>query len=116
MYVTAIQLYYHCLHDTESAFTWLERFKGRAFLDTLTLTSLRLPVLADETLLSSESKLLEALHHATTQIEVVTLSEQLHAFWDQMAVDPTASEYVALRRGGPVGWKRICPLLQFTVD
>jgi tetratricopeptide (TPR) repeat protein len=114
VYVTAVQLYYHYLHDTKSALTWLERFKGRAFLDALALTSLRPPALADETLLSSESKLLAALHHATTQTEVVEVNEQLRTLWDNMSAipDPAVAEYVLLRRGDPISWKEIGPLLK----
>jgi hypothetical protein len=83
-----------------------------AFLDALALTPLRPPTQADEALLHRESVLLEALHAAATQAEVVALNEQLHALWDQMAADSAATEYVALRRGRTAGWNDITALLR----
>lgn len=112
--VTAIQLCYHYLKDTKGAFSWLERLKGRSFLDALALTPVQRPVLADGTLLRRESRLLELLRKATTQTEIVALNEQLHDLWDQMIAhsDTDVTEYVTLQRGKPVGWKDIVRLLQ----
>lgn len=57
---------------------------------------------------------MNALYHATTQTEVVDLNEQLHALWDKMSAipDPTVIEYMMLRRGEPVSWKELVPMLQ----
>jgi len=112
VYMAAIQLYYQYLKDTQQAFNWLERLKGRAFLDALALTSFHASASTDETLVASEVRLLDALQHAITQTRVVELNEQLHTLWNGMATDPAAREYIALRRGEPVNWKELGPLLK----
>ncbi|MFN8490285.1 MAG: tetratricopeptide repeat protein [Caldilineaceae bacterium] len=107
VYTFAVQLHYHYLRDHRSAFAWLERFKGRVFLDSLALTSVHLPAAVDETLAKQESTLRDQLRQSTTQVEAVNLSEQLHTLWQQMALEPAAREYVALRRGEPVSWAEL---------
>jgi tetratricopeptide (TPR) repeat protein len=116
IYVTAIQLQYHYLHNAKNAFTWLERLKGRSFLDALALTSLRSPVLTNIQLLIDEKSLLLALENATTQTEVVDVNEQLHMLWNQMMLDTTATEYVILRRGGPMSFDETLALLRSNED
>jgi len=116
VYIIAIRLYFRYLHDKKKAFQWLERLKGRAFLDSLALTPLRPPQKVDEALLAREESLLESLHSATNQTEVVALNEQLHAIWDQMATNRKAAEYVALRQGKTVEWADLPALLQTEED
>lgn len=112
VYTFAIKLHHKYLQNNGSAFSWLERLKGRAFLDALAVTSLRPPVGVDEKLLNQEQELLSALNHASTQVEVVDLSERLQVLWNQMADAPTAIEYISLRRGQPLGWQAVQSLLQ----
>ncbi|NEO98691.1 MAG: tetratricopeptide repeat protein [Symploca sp. SIO2E9] len=112
VYKFAIKLHHQYLENNQSAFNWLERLKGRAFLDSLALTPLRSPASVDEDLLNQEQELLKALSQATTQAEAVNLSEDLHTLWQQMAKKPSATEYVSLRRGQPSSWKEIKVLLQ----
>jgi tetratricopeptide (TPR) repeat protein len=112
VYTFAIKLDRKYLQDNRSAFSWLERLKGRVFLDALAVTSLRPPVGVDDKLLNQEQELLSALNHASTQVEVVDLSERLHILWNQMADAPTAIEYISLRRGQPLGWQAVQSLLQ----
>jgi tetratricopeptide (TPR) repeat protein len=111
VYTFAIQLQFLYLKSTESAFNWIERLKGRVFLDSLSLTPLRSPTLTDVKFIDSEKELFRILNKASTQAQVVDLNEQLHALWDKMAIDPAAVEYVALRRGEPVNWETVRKLL-----
>jgi tetratricopeptide (TPR) repeat protein len=103
VYTSAIQLH-RMMHNPSGAFTWLERLKGRIFLDALALTDLHPPTQTSailDVLLAKERKALSTLHQAKTQTEVVAIMEQLHRIWDEMSVYPTTREYVALRRGEP---------------
>lgn len=115
VYTYAIQLHCGYLKDNCSAFDWLERFKGRVFLDGLALTPIRSPTLGDTMLLDQERDLLKALRNASTQVEVVDLSDRLHILWNQMATDPMAAEYVTLRRGEPTRWETLKGLLHQSV-
>lgn len=112
VYAFAIQMYFLYLKNTKSAFNWLERLKGRVFLDALSLTPLRSPVLTDTTLIDSEKGLMKDLKNASSQNQVVDLNKRLHVLWDRMATDPAATEYMTLRRGEPVNWENIRVLLQ----
>jgi tetratricopeptide (TPR) repeat protein len=112
VYSFAIRLHHHQLHDDCAAFNWLERFKGRVFLDGLAATSLHLPSLIDSALLDREQELFTALAQATTQAEAITLNEQLHTLWSQIATDPAAAEYVTLRQARPLRWELIQSVLQ----
>ena len=111
VYSFAVQLQHRFLDDPSSAFRWLGQLKGRAFLDALAATSLRVPVLADQTLAAREAALLSARAQAATQAVAVDLSEQLYALWDAMDADPAAAEYLALRRGRPLDWHQLRRLL-----
>jgi tetratricopeptide (TPR) repeat protein len=112
VYTFAVQFHYQYLHDAQGAFTWLERLKGRAFLDHLATTPIRTPDLAHPALIAQERALLDALRRSATQTEGIRLSDQLHALWTQMAHDGAATEYVALRRGRPLLWYEMRALLQ----
>lgn len=112
VYRFAVRLHYWHLQDANAAFNWLERLKGRAFLDSLALTPLRPPVKVDKTLLDRERELLAAINHASTQAEVVDLSDRLQAIWKEIAGESSASEYISLRRGEPLGWQAVQSLIQ----
>jgi hypothetical protein len=112
VYRFAIKLHRKYLQDNRSAFNWLERLKGRAFLDALAVTFLQPPAGGDEKLLNLEQELLSALNHASTQVEAVGLSKRLQVLWNQMADEPTALEYISLRRGQPIGWQAVQSLIQ----
>lgn len=109
----AIKLHHRYLQDNKNAFNWLERLKGRAFLDALAITSLRTPDLVDSLLLVQEQEMLTALNWASSQTEVVELSERLYALWEQMKQEAIATEYVSLRLGEPMRWETLQSLLQF---
>jgi tetratricopeptide (TPR) repeat protein len=112
VYTFAVQLHFLYLKSTKSAFNWLERLKGRVFLDALSLTPLHSSTLIDVTLIDNENELLRDLNNASTQTQVVDLNERLHALWDRMATDPVANEYLTMRRSEPVNWETIKALLQ----
>lgn len=114
VYKFAIKLHHWYLRLSSVSFNWLERLKGRAFLDSLALRPLRPPSLADEKLLKKESELLATINRASTQAEVVELSDRLHTLWEQMVSDPAASEYVSLRRGLPLTFDDLKTCLQNT--
>ncbi|MDZ8226733.1 tetratricopeptide repeat protein [Nostoc sp. ChiVER01] len=108
VYKFAIKLHYWYLKLSSVTFNWLERLKGRAFLDSLALTPLRPPSITDKKLLERERELLVAINRASTQVEVVELSDRLHTLWEQMVTsDPAASEYVSLRRGLPLKFEDV---------
>jgi hypothetical protein len=111
VYRFAVRLHYWHLNDPNAAFNWLERLKGRAFLDSLALTFLRPPVKVDKTVLDRERELLAAINHVSTQVSVVDLSDRLQAIWKEIAGEPAASEYVSLRLGEPVSWQTVQSLL-----
>ena len=111
VYTFAIKLHQTYLRDNAAAFNWLERLKGRVFLEGLALTSLRSPAIADAALLHQEQTLLTALQQAATQADVMALSQQLNLLWDQMAANPAAAEYVALRRAEPICLEALLPIL-----
>ncbi len=113
VYNFAIKLHHGYLQDRKSAFNWLERLKGRAFLDALAITPLRPPAWVDGTLLEQEQELLAALKRASSQTEVVELSERLHGLWEQMKQEALATEYVSLRLGEPMRWETLKSLLHF---
>jgi tetratricopeptide (TPR) repeat protein len=94
VYTFAVHLQQHYLRDVAEAFTWLERLKGRVFLDALAVTPLRLPSI-NEALVVEEQALLAARRHAVSQAEVVALSDSLQTIWSRMGAEPTAAEYVA---------------------
>jgi tetratricopeptide (TPR) repeat protein len=114
VYTFAIKLHHRHLKLTGITFNWLERLKGRAFLDSLALTPLRTPSISDEKLLERERELLATINRASTQAEVVELSDCLHTLWEQMASDPAASEYVSLRRALPLTFDNLKTCLQNT--
>lgn len=107
VYKFAIKLHYWYLKLSSVTFNWLERLKGRSFLDSLALTPLLSPPLADEKLLERERELLAAISRASTQAEVVELSDRLHTLWEEMTSDPASSEYVSLRRGLPLKFEDV---------
>lgn len=108
VYKFAIKLHYWYLKLSSVTFNWLERLKGRAFLDSLALTPLRPPSITDKKLLERERELLVAINRASTQVEVVELSDHLHTLWEQMATtDSASSEYVSLRRGLPLKFEDV---------
>jgi tetratricopeptide (TPR) repeat protein len=111
VYRFAVRLHYWHLQDANAAFNWLERLKGRAFLDSLARTPLRPPVKVDKTLLDREREWLAAINHVSTQVSVVDLSDRLQAIWKEIAGEPAASEYVSLRLGEPVSWQTVQSLL-----
>lgn len=100
------------LGDSRAAFDWLERAKSRAFMDILALTSLRLPAVASPALLAEEQALLEELRESLTGIAALATRERLHGVWDLLATDSAAAEYVAMRRGAPLGWEDVRHLLR----
>ena len=112
VYRFAVRLHYWHLQDANAAFNWLERLKGRAFLDSLALTPLRPPVQVDKTLLDRERELLAAINHVSTQAKVVDLSDRLQAIWKEISSEPSASEYISLRRGEPLGWQAVQSLIR----
>lgn len=113
VYNFAIKLHHRYLQNNKSAFNWLERLKGRVFLDALAITPLRPPGLVDSSLLVQEQELLTALNRASSQTEVVELSERLHKLWEQMKQEVIATEYVSLRLGEPMRWETLKSLLHF---
>ncbi|NET02852.1 MAG: hypothetical protein F6K61_20335 [Sphaerospermopsis sp. SIO1G1] len=115
VYKFAIKLHQWYLKLSSVTFNWLERLKGRAFLDSLALTPLFSPSLANEPLLKREKELLAAISRATTQVEVVELSDYLNILWEQMVNnDPAANEYVSLRRGLPLEFEDVKACLRAT--
>ncbi|KAI9130020.1 tetratricopeptide repeat protein [Acaryochloris sp. CCMEE 5410] len=111
VYTFAIKLHQTYLQDNTAAFNWLERLKGRVFLDGLALTSLRSPAIAEGDLLAQEQTILTSLQQATTQADVITLSQQLNLLWDRMATNLAAAEYVTLRRAEPICLKALLSCL-----
>lgn len=114
VYKFAIKLHQWYLKLTSVSFNWLERLKGRAFLDSLALTSLQPPSITDEKLLLKERELLTAINGASTQAEVMELSDRLQTLWEQMANDPATREYVSLRRGLPLKFEEVKTCLRAT--
>jgi hypothetical protein len=110
LYRFAIRLTYRYLRDKIAVFNWVQRAKGRAFLDALTITKLHPPDVKDESSLHQESVLLEQLNQEANQIHMIDFLDKLHEVWAQMATSGL-DEYVALRRGDPVRWKEIAILL-----
>ena len=100
------------LGDSRAAFDWLERAKSRVFMDILALTSLRPPAVADPALLDEERSLLEDLRESPTGTAALAVGERLHGVWDRLATDSAAAEYVAMRRGAPLGWEEVRRLLR----
>lgn len=97
-------LLHRSINDVSGAFTWLERLKGRSFLDALALTELHPPIQTSaliDALLAREREAFSVLRQTKTQTEAVEIIERLHRLWDEMSADPTTREYVALRRGEP---------------
>lgn len=112
VYSFAIRLYHDQLCDDRAAFEWVERFKGRVFLDGLAATPLHPPNIKDSTLLDREQELFTAISQATTQAEAITLTEQLHTLQNQIATDPAAAEYIALRQAHSLRWESLQFLLR----
>ena len=112
VYELAIQISAIHLENGRAAFDWLERAKSRVFLDILALTSLRSPATADPALLVEERSLLEKLGETSTGMAALDIGERLQAVWDRLAADPHAAEYVAMRRGAPLGWEEVRSLLR----
>jgi tetratricopeptide (TPR) repeat protein len=115
VYTFAIKLYHSYFKLTSITFNWLERLKGRAFLDSLALTPLAPPPINDEKLLEREREILVIINRASTQTEVVELSDRLHTLWEQMVkTNLAASEYVSLRRGLPLTFDELKTCLKNT--
>jgi hypothetical protein len=104
VYVFAIQLHTYYRSDPTSALEWIERLKGRAFLDALALQPLSAPPSLDRMLLERETELLDQLRRGVNQATALALGEELQAVWNEMAQDAAAAEYIALRRGEPASW------------
>lgn len=117
VYIDALLLHYYHLHSSEAALHWLERLKGRSFLDELALTPLHAPTGLPPDLCEQEQALLQALRQASSQQTLLARNEQLNQLWSQMLTcaeaeeDPAVAEYVALRRGTPASWQDILWLL-----
>lgn len=104
VYVFAIQLQAFYRNEPKSAFEWVERLKGRAFLDALALAPLAPPSSVDRALLKREAGLIEQLRRSGNQAAALALNENLQEIWNEMGQDASTAEYVALRRGEPASW------------
>lgn len=111
LYRFALSLTSTFLKDKVSTFNWLQRYKGRTFVDALTITPLHPSEGDDQTLLREEANLLEALNQESDQLEAVSLLAQLQQIWAQMVM-AGFEEYVSLRRGDPVQWSEMPNLLR----
>jgi hypothetical protein len=107
VYVFAIQLQAFYRNDPTSALEWVERLKGRAFLDALALQPLSAPPSLDRMLLERETALLDQLRRGVNRATALALGEELQAVWNEMAQDAAAAEYIALRRGEPASWREM---------
>ncbi len=111
LYRFAIRLTNTYLKDKTSAFNWLQRYRGRAFLDALTITQLHAPTIDNESLFEQETIWLYALNREPDQSRAVDLLEKLHQIWSKME-SAGLEEFVTLRRGAPVQWHEMSGLLK----
>ena len=122
-YDRLVDLYVHSLRDARQALRWAERGKAREFLRRLRFSEIMQPRRIPKELTTREARLLFELHQVAQALLTVDAMDRLamaktyeateralYKIWiDMEAFD---QEYVALRRGEPIGWDEMCFLLK----
>lgn len=111
VYELAVELSLVDLNDAAEAFTWVEKWKGRAFAVALGIRRLPVPAGLPNDILDAERAALEALTHAGTFRDLAEARDRLLGVWAELAMIPGAAEYADLRAGRAVSFGELAALL-----
>lgn len=109
--VRAIRILLKHLIEPTAAFDWTERAKARALSELVGMGPLAPPAGVAAGLLANEARAIAQLAAADTHHEVWPAHAALEQAWEELAGDPAAGAYVAVRRGTAMSYPEVQALL-----
>lgn len=111
VYDFAVPLLLRLEGGSADAFSWIEKWKGRALLVALGLRPLPPPQTIPADVVRAERAAVEEMAAATTYSAIVEARDRLQEAWRRLAEHSEAAEYLSLRTGQPVGLAALRDLL-----
>jgi CHAT domain-containing protein len=112
VYESAFKLKIFEQKDTIGAILWLEKMKGRGFLDALAETILPQPQIENLQLIKQEQALRQEKREIILSSEAIKLQVKIDELLEEMLLDSHTKDYATLRKGEPITWEKLKKTLE----